>query len=172
LFHNVKIPVKGFKESYPTNKRVKDNADIIIIKREDILEDSGKIKQIYIGGNDIKLSYKNIVKFFNNDITLINLIENKSVILEENIKLDTVFEEMTEVNYQMLLKYLTLGDKDSYNMGWEMLFKYDYEKSKRYFCLLLAQRIIARRRRGYDTPIRILHKSILKKVKRDFPNLR
>jgi len=167
--HNVQTSRTEFKKQYPTNKIVHSlkDAQYYIIKNKPSVYISFYTKKVRIlDKNDIgKYNLKSYLENLNRCVDFINS-KNKFINSEEIVFTSENGDLPQEMKEKILLM-MQSDDKETFNLGWKILFKYDHIKFIEDFHLILSRAnpsVFWRR-----TKSRLIE-SKLKQIKAHFPN--
>ncbi len=143
--NNVGISRLSFRKDYPTNKIVKSlkEAEIFISKNK-------PSAYIYFGygSNLVTSKILNKTNFqYNLDSTIyqlnqmIDFIENTKIktVNPKNITFKSSNEELPVEMEERIQTMLKSSDMETFNLGWKILFEYDYLKSLDKFFLIIAK---------------------------------
>lgn len=135
---NVQISRKDFKNIYKDNKVVKSlhEADIYIAK-------TAPTTWMYFGNkSELKFKdYNNNAIFYLNQINnCIDFINFKGKVVDpKTIEFKSVNGKLPQEMIEKLGNMLNSKDSETFNLGWEILFTYDYLQSIDDFFLLIAK---------------------------------
>jgi len=139
---NVQTSRKEFKKQYPTNKIVHD-----LSKADYYISNNMPYPSYYFGygtqsKNSVTLSSgwraENNLKQLNEAIDLVNNVGAK-FIYPGNIKFKSANSDLPEEMVNKITQMLKSKDQETFQLGWTILFEYDYELCRDQFYLIISK---------------------------------
>ena len=136
---NVQISRKEFKKQYPTNKIVHD-----LSKADYYIDNDHTTYPYFYFGYNTKINLDTHWRSANNlkELNLcIDLINNVKVefIYASSIKFKSSNSDLPDEMVDRIIQMLKSSDQETFQLGWTILFEYDYELYKDKFLAIISQ---------------------------------
>jgi len=168
---SVQMSRTEFKKHFPTNKIVKilQDADYFITKTKPSLYiNFYQNKTRILDENDFRWSLKSTINSLNE---IVNIINNDKIkfISPDVIKFTCTNENLPKEMQEKIIFMLSSSDRETFNLGWKILFEYNHISNIDYFYLIISK---ANPRTYYNrTKSRVIEQK-LKEIKQNFTNHR